>query len=179
MKQLYDATGCVDIDYAEVTNKGYMTAAVMHQLYAPLIDRTEEKRQCYGEDGLCVFFERMGIGMRNAGVEGWGEVEDVQAVWPSYFSLAEAELMEAAERQVYLVQNNLTTMERAIRYVAAKDSVIDVDNLIEEIQQQFALKAIGANVAQVIEVQEKEDEEQKKEEGYEGFKELTVLPEDE
>lgn len=179
MKQLYDATGCVDIDYADVTNKGYMTAAVMHQLYAPLIDRTEEKRQCYGEDGLCVFFERMGIGMRNAGVEGWDEVEDVQAVWPSYFSLAEAELMEAAERQVYLVQNNLTTMERAIRYVAAKDSVIDVDNLIEEIQQQFALKAIGANVAQVIEVQEKEDEEQKEEEGYEGFKELTVLPEDE
>jgi len=80
---------------------------------------------------------------------------------------------------VYLVQNNLTTMERAIRYVAAKDSVIDVDNLIEEIQQQFALKAIGANVAQIIEVQEKEDEEQKEEEGYEGFEELSVLPEEE
>ena len=148
----------------------------MHQLYAPLIDRTEEKRQCYGEDGLCVFFERMGIGMRNAGVEGWDEVEDVQAVWPAYFSLAEAELMEAAERQVYLVQNNLTTIDRAIRYVAAKDSVIDVDVLIEEIQKEFALKAIGANVAQIMEVEEKEDEGQKKEEGYEGFTEIPILP---
>jgi hypothetical protein len=84
--------------------------------------------------------------------------------------------MEAAERQVYLVQNNLTTIDRAIRYVAAKDSVIDVDNLIEDIEREFVLKSKGASLAQTLEVEEEEDEEQKKEEGGEGFKQLDVLP---
>ncbi len=135
-KDLFDAVGSVELSPEEVTNKGNLTAAVMTQMYAPLVERTGEKRQCYGEDGYCVFFERMAIGLSNIKAEGWEAVEDIQIVWPPYFEETEGEKGQLADRQSTLVENGLTTRDKAIRAVAKSDGIQDIDAHIADVDKE-------------------------------------------
>lgn len=59
-QMIYDAVGYVEIHQGEVTNKGNLTQAVLSQLYAPLIEATDEKRKTYGDDGIAVFLKQIG-----------------------------------------------------------------------------------------------------------------------
>ena len=135
-RELYNAIGMVDVDPAEVTNKGNLTSAVLMQLYGPLIERTAEKRQCYGEDGFCVFLERMTLGLSNIGAEGWEPCEDIQIIWPPFFEQTEDEKMMLANRQVALLDNNLTTYDKAVRTIANADGIHDIDQHLDDVQKE-------------------------------------------
>lgn len=136
--ELLMAVGSVDFEPSEVTNKGNLTAAVMLQMYAPLVERTGEKRQCYGEDGYCVFLERMSAGLHYLSVPGWLPDLDIQIVWHPYFEETEDEKTLLADRQIKLLESNLTTHDRAVREVANSDGVLDIDTLIKETEAQKA-----------------------------------------
>lgn len=131
-KELYGAVGSVDFTPEEVTNKGSMTAAVLNQLYSPLIETTTRKRGLYGEDGLSMFFEKMSVGLSNIKLEGWKPVGDVQTIWPNAIEMTEEEKMAASQRQAFNIENAFTTHERAVNELAVQDGIIDVDELLEE-----------------------------------------------
>jgi len=135
-QELMQAVGSVEVDAEDITNKGNLTAAVMTQIYAPIIERTNEKRQLYGEDGFCVFMERLCIGMANLGSTAWaaGIGADVQIQWPPFFEQTEDEKGQLADRQLKLVEGGLTTKELAVRKIATSDDVHDVDELLEQIK---------------------------------------------
>ena len=65
-KQLLSGAGSVEVDPADVTNKGNLTQAVLQQLYAPQIESTSDKRRSWGDDGLCRF-------LGNVRTDGAGE----------------------------------------------------------------------------------------------------------
>jgi hypothetical protein len=136
LEDLYATTGMPKFNPSEITNKGNLTSAVLVQLYAPTIKVTNLKRNCYGEDGICVFLERMSQGLTTAKVTGWKPMPDIQAVWGPYFEQTEEEKMELAQRQAFLVENNFTTFERAIGEVAKADDVPDVNKLKNELIAQ-------------------------------------------
>lgn len=134
-RDVMGTVGDVDVDVAEVTNKGAMTSAVLAQLYAPLIERIEDKRSQYGEHGIARFFEKALAGMANVPNSGWPvtpEGLDVQVEWPKYFMLGEDEKLARAERYALMVENDFTTHERAVRELAAEEGDTDVDDLVEE-----------------------------------------------
>lgn len=135
-KELYDAVGSVEADMEDISNKGSLTSTVMRAIFAPLIEKTAEKRQCYGEDGICVFFERMSKGMANLKVAGWREEKDIQIIWPPYVEQTEEEKIELADRQIKLLDNSLTTKDKAIRAIASADGVVDVDKYAEEVETE-------------------------------------------
>jgi hypothetical protein len=96
LRMLYAAASSVDLDQAEVTNKGNLTMAVLEQLYQPVIEITHEKRKSYGDDGLERFFAIVARGLANLGVANLGATEDpassrVSITWPDYFEMSEAE----------------------------------------------------------------------------------------
>lgn len=136
MRELYAAVGVVDLKPEEVTNKGNLTAAVMMQMYEPLVTTTAAKRTCYGEDGIAVFFERMAFGLTNLGVQGWRPEIDVQVIWPPYFEQTEEEKTAAVSRQALMIENDFTTHDRAVREVAKMDGVIDADDLLSKVQAE-------------------------------------------
>lgn len=132
-RQLYTAAGSVDVNTDEITNKGNLTPAVLEQLYAPLIASTEEKRKCYGEDGVCVLLERMTLGLANAGAPGWAEAKDIQAVWPPYFDDPEDQRMALATRKKFEVESGYETHERAQRTILSSNGVIDAEEILPKL----------------------------------------------
>lgn len=141
LRQLYLAAGSVDVDPEAVTNKGNLTSAVLSQVYAPLIETTERKRNSYGENGLCRLFESMLAGLRNAGVEKFKGVPDdvdVQADWPDFFERTEGEKSERANRHAMLLDKGLTTPEQAAREIHSTEGVSDLDRLVREVKGQPA-----------------------------------------
>lgn len=130
--ELLNAVGSVELDPESVTNKGNLTPAVYAQIYAPLIETTNEKRGLYGEDGLSVFWERACQGLANAKVQGWKPTKSVETVWPRLLPANEEELNTAVQRQAAMVESAFTTHERATRHIASLDGVVDVDELLQE-----------------------------------------------
>lgn len=136
LRDLFDTVGAVDVSPEEITNKGNLTSAVLTQLYAPLIEITDSKRTCYGEDGVCVFFERMSRGLAAVNAQGWKPLDDVQIHWPAYFDVPEEEKTAAVTRQSLMVTNRFTTQKRAVQELAKLDGVIDVNDLLVEIERE-------------------------------------------
>lgn len=134
--ELLTAVGSVNLDPADITNKGNLTSTVMTLMYAPLIERTDEKHQVIGEDGVCVFLERMSIGLSNIGAKGWEPMDDIQMVWPPYFRETEEEKATRVTRLVMEVDNALTTHERAVKEIASADNIVDVDAFINEVSKE-------------------------------------------
>jgi hypothetical protein len=132
-QELLSAVGSCEFRPDEITNKGNLTSAVMLQMYAPLIERTGEKRQCYGEDGFCVFLERMSIGLSNLGVEGWSPMEDIQIIWPPYFEQTPDEMNQIVDREIKMIDAGLTTHDRAARSIAKAEQIQDVDQFVEDV----------------------------------------------
>ena len=137
MEHVYKAAGSALIRADEITNKGNLTKAVMALLYEPLIEQTEEKRKSYGEGGVCAFFERMALGLANAGIKdplaSKGPI-DVQAKWPDYFDLTEEEELARVNRLALMVDKRFTTPERAVEELAAGANVGDLDQLKKDIE---------------------------------------------
>lgn len=134
-QELYDVVGMVIATPDMVTNKGNLTRAVMSQVYLPLIELTGEKRETYGENGICKFLEAMCEGLSNLGVDGWKGGVDVQAVWPDYFDLTEEDLKLMTERQVLMVTSGFTTRERAAKDLALAEGREDYEELLDEIEK--------------------------------------------
>jgi hypothetical protein len=51
-EMLFDTTGAVFPRQDQVTNKGSLTQSVLIQMYAPLLEITNEKRKTYGNNGI-------------------------------------------------------------------------------------------------------------------------------
>lgn len=136
-KSIRDMAGYPEIDAAAITNKGSMTEAVMRQLYAPHIHRTEEKRRNYGEYGIAPFLRDMALGLKTAAHPEFSKVPDdltVQIVWPAYFDLVTADLKDMVEAQDMMVESGYTTKKRAVVDVAVARGVDDIELLQKDIE---------------------------------------------
>jgi hypothetical protein len=131
-RELFDAAGITDLSPETLGGKGAMTAAVIRMVFDSTIRTTEEKRRLYGEDGFCMFFERMLIGLTNLGVLSAPKEADVQCLWPSLISLTPEDLRAMTETYASMVEKGLTTQKRAIRAIAVATDVNDSDALLDE-----------------------------------------------
>jgi hypothetical protein len=134
--EIYSAAGWVKVDSEEVSNKGNLTVAVLTQLYGPCIKTINGKRQTMGEDGVCVFLERMTEGLTTLGVQGWTVAEDIQPIWQPFFEESEQEKQMRVTRVVLEMQNFLTTHARAVKEVAAANGILDTDTLLQEVEAE-------------------------------------------
>ena len=144
-KQLNDAAGTVSVDQAEFTNKGNLTAAVLEQLYALLIETTQEKRKSYGQNGLEPFLEALALGLAKigAGSEMIGPVSlanpdswDVQVKWPAFFELSPEEKQLEVGRVQEEELAGYTSHERAIERIAQMNGITDIPALKEELESE-------------------------------------------
>lgn len=135
VREVYDAAGVVRVRADEITNKGNLTQSVLMQIYRPLIELTDEKRECAGESGICKFLELMCTGLANCGVKGFAKGVDIKPIWPNYFDLIDDDLRGLVDRQVLMVSNGFTTQERAVRKIAEADKVEDIDSLVDETEE--------------------------------------------
>lgn len=135
VREVYDAAGVVRVRADEITNKGNLTQSVLMQLYRPLIELTDEKRECAGESGICKFLETMCTGLANLNVKGFSKGVDIKPIWPTYFDLIDDDLPGLVDRQILMVANGFTTKERAIRAIAEADKVEDIESLVDETEE--------------------------------------------
>lgn len=132
-----DAAGGVFLRPDDITGKGAMSALVLDLMFRPLDAKVEEKRKLYGEDGVCVFFERLTKGLANSSFKalGPGVVEDCAVLWPSMRPLPPEEKRVEVDRQAAMVAAGFTTRKRAVMALAAMDDVADPDELAEETEE--------------------------------------------
>lgn len=140
-KQVHAAASSVEVDSAEITNKGNLTQAVLTQLYAPLIELTEEKRTTWGDDGLCRFFAVVAEGLRNLGVREVDvtpgeEDEAVILGWPRFIELSDDEKTVRTTRIQMQERAGYVTRDRAIDEISALEDRDDVETLKEELEKQ-------------------------------------------
>lgn len=138
LAELYEAVGAVSVKPETITNKGNLTQAVLMQMYAPLIAKTAEKRECWGENGICKFLEIMCAGLSNMKVKGWVKDVDIKPVWPTWFQLIEDDLQAMATRYSTMVEAGFTTPERATRVLAQAEGVEDIEELLKETEAHRA-----------------------------------------
>ncbi len=143
-QEILATVGTVDVRHEEITNKGNLTQAVLTQIYAPLIETTEEKRKTYGEDGIAKFLERCALGLKTLGVKEAGlkgvsadreESYDVQLAWPDYFPLSEDEKTARVTRIDTEVAGGYNTRERAVEEIAKTEGIEDVAKLKQELAE--------------------------------------------
>jgi hypothetical protein len=158
-KQILVAASQVEIDQAEFSNKGNLTQAVLVQMYQLLIELTEEKRENYGANGICLFLEKCAIGLKNltasptvgkipetAAVDpDKPETFDIQIDWPKYFELTEDELAAAVGRTQEEETAGYLTHDRAIVRIAKLEGVEDVEALQVELEEEAAEQAKRAS----------------------------------
>jgi len=145
-RQIYSACGSVDIDGAAVTNKGSMTTAVMHQMYAPLINTTREKRKLYGEDGIAKFLELMCIGLKNVGREpAFSSVNpakidtyNVTTVWPDFFNLTPEERQIVTQTTCEQFDAGFLSREMAVERIASIEGIDNTALLLEQLNAESA-----------------------------------------
>lgn len=132
---LLDKVGAVMVDTSEVGNKGNLTRAVLEQLYAPLIETTDQKRRTYGDDGIAVFLERVACGLKNIGAKMAGvesidpakhETYDVQLRWSEYFPLDDDGKMVRFTRVSQEADAGYLPSETAIEAVLQMEEVQDI-----------------------------------------------------
>lgn len=159
-KMLLDAVGSVEVDQADFTNKGNLTQGVLTQLYARLIEQTEEKRKTFGEAGVERLLEAVALGLSRIGARvarGVRENDpgsyDVQLRWAPFFQLSENELAAATSRVIEQETAGYVDHERAVKEVALLEGRDDVDSLLDDLeaeaneqaaQQDEMLKAAAA-----------------------------------
>lgn len=134
LREFYDASGSVFLHPEDITNKGNLTRGVLLQTYQPLIEITNEKRESYGENGVCKFLETMSRGLFNAGVKGWSAGVDVKAVWPDLFENTEDDLKAMTERYSLAVNSGFIDRARAAKELAQAEGVEDPDDLVAEVE---------------------------------------------
>jgi len=157
-QQILVAASSVDVDQADFTNKGNLTEAVMLQLYGPLIEITDEKRENYGENGICQFLEKCALGLQNltngptigkiaeiSTVKADNEeTYDMQIVWPPYFQLSQDEMAAVVGRTQEEEIAGYLTRERAVKRIAKLEGVDDIEALETELEAEAKQKAADA-----------------------------------
>jgi hypothetical protein len=158
-KQILVAASQVEIDQAEFSNKGNLTQAVLVQMYQLLIELTEEKRENYGANGICLFLEKCAIGLKNLTASPTvgkipetaavnpdkTETYDIQIDWPKYFQLTEDELAAAVGRTQEEEIGGYLTHDRAVARIAKLEGVEDVEALQQELEEEAAEQAKRAS----------------------------------
>jgi len=167
-KQLNDAAGTVNVDQAEFTNKGNLTTAVLEQLYALLIETTQEKRKSYGQNGIEPFLEALALGLAKIGVgaeligpasETAPDSWDVQVSWPPFFELSpEEKELEVGRTQEEELAGYITH-ERAIERIAQINGVRDIPALKEELEDEPAPSSTEKATDPTKETAEPEEEQ--------------------
>lgn len=136
-QMISNAVGYVEINQGEVTNKGNLTQAVLSQLYAPLIEATNEKRKTYGDEGIAIFLKKVVNGLANAKVKGFealGPEEIISLTWSDYFPLSEDEKHTRVERLVMEEQNNYINHEEATRIIMVAEEIDDVEGMVDKMK---------------------------------------------
>ena len=141
-RQILSAAGSVDVDSAEITNKGNLTSAVLQQIYMPLIEATEEKRKSYGTDGIARFLATAARGLQNARVDlGVTDAEvsyKVELAWPEHFLLSQDELAGLTARTQEQVVAQFLTQDRATERIAQAEGIQDNKVLVKELEAEPA-----------------------------------------
>lgn len=139
-RQVLAAASSVEVDSAEITNKGNLTSAVLQQIYLPLIEATEEKRKTYGQDGIAHFLSLAARGLSNAGVSL--DVTDdpdsyhVEIGWPEHFGLSQDELSAVTARTQEQVISGFLTQDRAVERIAQAEGIEDAKALQDELDRE-------------------------------------------
>ena len=134
--QVLAAASSVEVDQSEISNKGNLTQAVLVQLYLPLLEATNEKRQSYGADGIGAFLSKASVGLANAGVSLGldGTYPSVELSWAPYFELSQDELGALTQRSQLQRDSGLLTANRAVDRVAHAEGINDVGALQKELR---------------------------------------------
>jgi hypothetical protein len=142
-KQLLSAASSSELDQAEVTNKGNLTAAVLELIFQPQIDLTNDKRKSWGTDGLAAFLARAARGLRNLGVQNLGVTDnpDTYAValkWSPYFELSDEEKQVRTDRLKVQEDNAYLPHDRAVEEVSQMEGRHDLKQLKQELEAEKA-----------------------------------------
>lgn len=145
-KMALAAASNIEVDQAEFTNKGNLTQAVLSQLYAPLIELTDDKREAQGENGIGKFLELVAIGLKNlapsrlselAGVKlEKEETYNVELQYAPYFALTEEEKAAAVGRYQEETLSGFLPKERAAKRVAQLEGFEDIDAYLAELEAE-------------------------------------------
>lgn len=126
-QMLFDATGAVFPRQEQITNKGALTQSVIIQIYAQLLEITEEKRKSYGTEGISKFLQTMIIGLKNCGMKEFKSItakditdDDLTCnfTWFSHFKQTQDDLFAQFDRIDREVKGGYITEETAIRTIA-------------------------------------------------------------
>ena len=150
--KIQHAVGIVMPNAADVTNKGQLTQGVMYQLYAPLIELTEGKRQMYGEDGICKFLEVCIKGLKNLNLRYFSAAKDDIAVelrWQPYFDQPNDDKATEISNLVAMEEAGYISHEDAVKDVALMQGAEDVDQYVKEADESFE-KRKAENQAQQL-----------------------------
>lgn len=132
-QQVSEATGTVEISAKEVSNKGNFTQSVLNQIYAPLIESTDARRQNW-ERKIEDFLAECAKGVSPFMKFSWAESDRFDLQWPEYFIVSDQDKALRLDRLVKQEGLGLTTKDRVIQDVAAMDGISDVEGLVEDLE---------------------------------------------
>lgn len=135
---LFEATGMVFTRPEDITNKGNLTQSVLVQLYAPVIEVTNEKRKNYGEEGISRFLGLMCQGLKNFGMSEFkrynSEKHKIDIVWPDYFRMSADEKLAEVDRYKIEVESGLITRKEALKRIAVLEEIETVEEFVKELE---------------------------------------------
>lgn len=139
-RQVLAGASSTELDQDQITNKGNLTAAVLELIYQDQIAITNDKRDTYGEHGLCEFFKIMARGLANAGCREFTVTDKPESVkaelrWPSYFELSDQERESRTNRLGNQVDRGFLPHERAIEEVSQMEGRHDVKAVKDELDK--------------------------------------------
>lgn len=154
---LFDVTGAVFPRQADVTNKGSLTQSVLIQMYAPLLEITNEKRKTYGEDGIIPFLRKVVYGLSNLGVAPFNKLKGIDNLvddklttnitWFSQFESSEDELFAEFDRLDREAEGGYIPTDIIVKRVAQLEEIRLTEEQIEkqakEVDERFETERTG------------------------------------
>ena len=134
----FEATGMVFTRPEDITNKGNLTQSVLVQLYAPVIEVTNEKRKTYGDEGICRFLTLMCKGLKNLGISEFRiykeDNDEFKIKWPDFFRMSADEKLAETDRMKIEVESGLITREEALKRIAVLEDIENLEDFIKELK---------------------------------------------
>ena len=134
----FEATGMVFTRPEDITNKGNLTQSVLVQLYAPVIEVTNEKRKTYGDEGICRFIALMCKGLKNLGISEFRiykeDNDEFKIKWPDFFRMSADEKLAETDRMKIEVESGLITREEALKRIAVLEDIENLEDFIKELK---------------------------------------------
>ena len=143
--EIFDGAGYDDVNPEIITNKGNLTRAVWELLNAKNIKTTQEKRVHWGENGLCVLFENILLGLSRLPDatamypclrsidETDQDTYDIEIRWPEFYPVQPEEMTAVISNLNMAIESGFTTRMRAVEEYATAADIHDVNALMEDL----------------------------------------------